>query len=113
DARVACAAPSCYLTSFERLLATIGPQDAEQNLHAQIALGIDHADYVLLRAPRPTLILASTRDFFDIEGTWDTFREAKRFYTRLGYPERVDLVETDARHGYPQSQREAMVRWMS
>jgi dienelactone hydrolase len=113
DDRVACAAPSCYITSFPRLLATIGPQDAEQNIHAQIALGIDHADYLHLRAPRPTLILASTRDFFDIEGTWHTFREAKRFYTRLGYPERVSLVETDAQHGFPKAQREAMASWMS
>lgn len=113
DNRVACAAPSCYLTSFPRLLATLGPQDAEQNIHKQIALGIDHADYIHFRAPKPTLILASTHDFFDITGTWDTYREAKRLYTRLGYPERVTLIETDAKHGYPKLQREAMASWMS
>lgn len=113
DERVACAAPSCYLTSYPRLLATIGPQDAEQNIHAQIALGIDHADYMLLRAPRPTLILASTHDFFDIQGTWDSYRQAKRIYTRLGHPERVNLIETDAKHGYPLLQREAMAHWMN
>lgn len=113
DERVACAAPSCYITSFPRLLATIGPQDAEQNIHAQIALGIDHADYMLLRAPRPTLILASTHDFFDIQGTWDSYRQAKRIYTRLGHPERVNLIETDAKHGYPLLQREAMAHWMN
>lgn len=113
DDRVACAAPSCYLTSFERLLATIGPQDAEQNIHAQIALGIDHADYLILRAPKPTIILASTRDFFDIQGTWDSYRQAKRIYTRLGFPERLQLIETDETHGYPKLQREAMAHWMS
>lgn len=113
DERVLSAAPSCYITSFPRLLATIGPQDAEQNIHAQIALGIDHADYLLLRAPRPTLILASTHDFFDIQGTWDTYRQAKRVYTRLGHPESVNLIETDAKHGYPLLQREAMAHWMN
>jgi dienelactone hydrolase len=112
DERVACAAPSCYLTSFRRLIDTIGPQDAEQNIHGQLAFGMDHADYLMLRAPKPTLILASTEDFFDISGTWDTFRQAKRLYTRLGFAERVELVETDAKHGYPQPQREAMLRWM-
>jgi dienelactone hydrolase len=112
DDRVACAAPSCYITSFRRLLDTLGPQDAEQNIHGQLAFGMDHADYLMLRAPKPTLILASTHDFFDIQGTWDTFREAKRFYTRMGLSERVALVETDAKHGYPKPQREAMVRWM-
>jgi dienelactone hydrolase len=112
DDRVACAAPSCYLTSFRRLIDTIGPQDAEQNIHGQLAFGMDHADYLMLRAPKPTLILASTEDFFDITGTWDTFRQAKRLYTRLGFAERVELVETDAKHGYPRPQREAMLRWM-
>ena len=113
DDRILAAAPSCYLTNLERLFATIGPQDAEQNITGQVALGIDHADYVFLRAPRPTLILASTRDFFDIQGTWSTFRESKRIYTILGFPERVDLIEADAGHGYPKSHREAMARFMS
>jgi dienelactone hydrolase len=113
DDRIAAAAPSCYLTSLERLFATIGPQDAEQNITGQVALGLDHADYVFLRAPKPTIILASTRDFFDIKGTWDTFREAKRVYTKLGYPERVELIEADAQHGYPPAHREAMARFFS
>jgi len=112
DERVACAAPSCYLTSLERLVETIGPQDAEQNVHGQIAFGMDHADYVLMHAPGPTLICTATRDFFDIRGSWDTFREAKRFYTRLGFPERVNLVETDAGHGFSPQLRVAVVRWM-
>ena len=112
DPRVACAAPSCYITSFPKLLDTIGPQDAEQNIFGQFAAGLDHADYMILRAPKPTLVLAGTHDFFNIEGTWDSFRQAKRAYTRLGAAERVELVETDTKHGYPREQREAMVRWM-
>jgi dienelactone hydrolase len=113
DDRIIAAAPSCYVTSLERLFATIGPQDAEQNITGQVAIGLDHADYIFLRAPKPTLILASTRDFFDIQGTWNTFREAKRIYTILGFPERVDLIEADAGHGYPKLHREAMARFMS
>jgi cephalosporin-C deacetylase-like acetyl esterase len=112
DERIVAAAPSCYLTSFERLIATIGPQDAEQNIAGQIAAGMDHADYVMMRAPQPTLICAATSDFFDITGTWDGFREAKRFYTRLGYPERVALLESDTKHGYGPIHREGTVRWM-
>jgi dienelactone hydrolase len=113
DDRAAVAAPSCYITSWKRLLETIGPQDAEQNIFGQIAFGMDHADYIHLRAPKPTLILAASGDFFDIQGTWSTFREAQRLYTRLGSSERVAIVETDTKHGYPKAQREAMVRWMS
>ena len=51
DDRIAVAAPSCYITSLERLFATIGPQDAEQNITGQVAAGMDHADYVTMRAP--------------------------------------------------------------
>jgi len=112
DDRIVCAAPSCYLTSLRRLMETIGPQDLEQNIHAQIAYGMGHAEYVLMRAPRPTLICCATRDFFDIGGTWDTFRQAKRFYGRLGFPERVDLVEADAGHGFTPTLRIGATRWM-
>jgi cephalosporin-C deacetylase-like acetyl esterase len=76
DDRIAAAAPSCYVTSLERLFATRGPQDAEQNITGQVAAGLEHADYLFLRTPRPTLICAATKDFFDIQGTWTTFREA-------------------------------------
>jgi cephalosporin-C deacetylase-like acetyl esterase len=112
DDRIAVAAPSCYITSLERLFATIGPQDAEQNITGQVAFGMEHADYLTLRAPRPTLICAATRDFFDIQGTWTTFREVKRIYGLMGHGERVDLFESDTGHGFPRSQREATLRWM-
>jgi dienelactone hydrolase len=112
DERILAAAPGCYLTSLRRLLETIGPQDAEQNIHAQIARGMDHADYVLMRAPRPTLIMTATRDYFDIGGAWDSFRQAKRWYARYNLPERVDFLEVDDVHGFPKPMREAAARWM-
>src|SRR5262245_26984540 len=112
DDRIEAAAPSCYITSLEKLFSTIGPQDAEQNITGQVALGLEHADYLTLRAPRPTLICAASRDFFDIQGTWTSFREAKRLYGLMGHGERVDLFESDSGHGFPGPQREATVRWM-
>jgi hypothetical protein len=112
DDRITCAAPSCYLTGFRRLLQTIGPQDYEQNIYGQIEGGLDHADYVLLRAPKPTLMCVATHDFFDIQGAWDIFRQAKRIYTRLGAPESVDLVEADEKHGFSLRLREGATRWL-
>ena len=112
DERVTCAAPACYLTSFRRLIETIGPQDAEQNIFGQIKYGLDQSDYVLLRAPRPTLISATTGDFFDIQGTWDNFRQAKRIYARLGFPERVDLVEAEGKHGVKPQNLASIAQWM-
>jgi len=113
DDRIKAAAPSCYITSLERLYATLGPQDGEQNIPGQIAFGFDHADFLTLRAPQPTLVLAATRDFFDIQGTWNSFREAKRLYGLMGFPERLDIVEADSGHGYPKAHREAMARFMA
>ena len=112
DARIKAAAPGCYLTGFRSLLSTIGPQDAEQNIHGQLAFGMDHADYVLIRAPQPTLIMAATDDYFEIRGAWQLFRQAKRTFTRLGHPERVDLVEADTKHGFPTQMRVAAANWM-
>lgn len=114
DDRIVAAAPVCYLTTFQKLIDTRGPQDAEQNIFGQIAFGMDQADYVIMRAPKPTLICAATRDrTFDITGAWALFREGKRFYSRLGFPERVAINEADAPHGFYFQQREAVARWMS
>jgi len=113
DDRIVAAAPACFLMTYRRLIDTKGPQDAEQNIFGQVAFGMDEADYVIMRAPKPTLICAATRDkTFPIEGTWPLFREAKRFYSRLRHSERVDLTEPDAPHGFTIQMREAAVQWM-
>ena len=112
DDRIVAAAPGCYITSLERLFETIGPQDAEQNILGQVAFGMEHADYITMRAPRPTLIKTTTSDFFDIDGAWTTFREAKRVYGLIGYGERVDFFEMAGKHGWPRPMREAGMRWM-
>ena len=112
DDRITCAAPACYLTTFRRLIETIGPQDAEQNIFGQIAFGMDQPDYVLMRAPRPTLISSTTEDFFDSRGSWENFRQAKQIYGRLGFPERVDLVEAEGKHGVQPQNLATIAHWM-
>ncbi len=112
DERIVSAAPGCFITTTRRKDESPGPGDAEQNIHAQIAYGMDHPDYIIMRAPQPTLILSATNDFVPIEGAWEAFRQAKRIYTRLGFPERVSLIETDDKHGFSLYLREGMARWM-
>jgi cephalosporin-C deacetylase-like acetyl esterase len=113
DDRIKAAAVSCYLCGFPALLHTIGPQDAEQNLFGQVAVGLDHADYVMMRAPSPVLLCTATKDFFDIRGAWDVFRSSKRLYTRMGFAERVGILENDEGHNYNKTQREGVARWMA
>jgi dienelactone hydrolase len=112
DDRILAAAPSCYVTTLERLFATIGPQDAEQNITGQVAFGMEQTDYVTMRGPKATLICTGTQDFFDIQGSWTTFREAKQIYGILGHAERVDLIEYNDKHGFSKPRREAATRWM-
>ena len=113
DDRIRSAAPSCYLTSTARLMESHGPADSEQDLFGQLAYGPHEADLVLMRAPSPFLIRAATQDIFNVVGAWETFRCAKRIYTRLGFAERIDLLEEDAVHGYARAHREGAARWMS
>ena len=112
DERIVAAASSCFITTTRRKNDDPGPGDAEQNIYAQTAYGMDHADYILMRAPKPTLILAATKDFVPIAGAWETYRQAKRLYTRLGVPERVGLVEADEKHGFSLHLRTGACRWM-
>ncbi|MBL9151432.1 MAG: hypothetical protein JNK37_03060 [Verrucomicrobiales bacterium] len=113
DDRIVAAAPGCYLTTFRALIDTKGPQDGEQNIFAQISYGMDEADYCIMRAPKPTLIVAGTRDAtFDFNGTWDLYKDVKRFYSRLGRTDAVDINAPDAPHGFTLQQREAVASWM-
>ena len=112
DERIVSAAPSCFISSTRRKNESPGPGDAEQNIHAQTAFGMDHADFIMMRAPRPTLVLSATRDYVPIAGAWDAFRQAKRLYTRLGHGERVSIIEADDEHGFSPQLREGSARWM-
>jgi dienelactone hydrolase len=108
DNRVAAAAPSCYITSFRRLLESIGPQDAEQNFNRGLLHAIDHADLLEARAPRATLVVSTTRDFFSIQGARETFSEVKAAFQALGAGEKLGMVEDDFEHGYTRKTREAI-----
>ncbi len=117
DDRLKAAAPSCYITSFEHWLALLEqrgdvPGDAEQNVAGQLGAGLDHWGFLVMRAPMPVLVCAAKRDFFPIAGTRQSVDLARTVFERLDAPERIDLAETDARHGWQQPLREATVEWM-
>src|SRR6185437_1363310 len=64
DSRIKATGTACYTTSFDTLLPSIGPQDAEQSTPGFIASGLDFPDWVELAAPRPYAIIATTEDMF-------------------------------------------------
>lgn len=108
DDRITAAAPECYITSYQRLLESIGPQDAEQNFYHGIAEGLDHLDLLLARAPKPTMMITTTRDFFSIQGARETFARARKAWKALGGEDAVCMVEDNAPHASTEKNREAM-----
>ncbi len=81
DPRVAATAVACYNTSFDTLLPSIGPQDAEQSTPGLIAAGLDFPDWIELVAPRPYAAVATYSDMFPFAGARATVTEARRFYS--------------------------------
>lgn len=107
DERVKASAPSCYITGFRRLLESIGSQDAEQNFYHAVLNGITHADFIEARAPKPTLLVTTTRDFFSIQGARETYSEVKEAYKAFGKEEDINMVEDDYGHGFTPKNNEA------
>lgn len=113
DDRIRVAAPACYISTLPRVTRAIGPQDAEQNIFGQLKAGMDHPDYLSMRAPSPVLVAAAVQDFFPIAGTRAAISEARSHFALLGKPDHLALFEHDDKHGWAKPMREASVRWMS
>ena len=109
DDRIFAAAPESYITNYTRLFQSPGPQDGEQNLFNGIVRGIDHADLLVVRAPKPTLIIATTGDYFSIQGFRETAEEVSGIYKAYGKEDDFGTAEDVLpRHGTTKKNREAM-----
>jgi dienelactone hydrolase len=113
EQRFTMAAPSCFVTTFLRNLENELPADTEQCPPKALALGLDHSDFLAAMAPKPVLILAKEKDFFDIRGAAEAFVRLKRLYGLLGAEENIGLFAGPTPHGYTQENREAMYRWFN
>jgi len=113
DERVKVAAPSCYMNSWQALLAGPGPQDAEQSFPNFLSEGLNIADYTELFAPKPWLSLSTIDDFFPLEGARQAYQESKRIYEIYGAGAKLEWFVGPGGHGVPKSSREAMLRLVS
>ena len=111
DDRIKVAAPSCFITSWRRLLQTIGPQDAEQCVPGFLSDGLDHADFIHAFSPKPYMMMSAIRDFFSITGARETYAELKKAYELVGASEKMQMIEADDGHGYTHPRRVAAYRW--
>ncbi len=107
------AAPGCFVTTFRRNLENELPADTEQCPPRAISQHLDHADFLAALAPKPIIILAKEKDFFDVRGSIEAFDRLKKLYTMLGAPENIKLHIGPTAHGYTQENREAMYQWFN
>lgn len=109
--RLNVAAPSCFITSWQRLLETIGPQDAEQCIPGFLGHGFEHVDFIRAFAPKPYLILSAIRDFFSLQGARSTYATATETYLAASARDKISMAETDEGHGYTINNRLASYKW--
>jgi len=113
DERWTMAAPSCFVTTFRRNSENELPQDTEQCPPHAIALGLDHEDFLAALAPKPVIILAKEKDYFDARGAEEAYGRLKRLWGLLGAEQNIGLFIGPTYHGYSQENREAMYRWFN
>jgi len=107
------AAPACFVTTFRRNAENELPADTEQCPPRVLALGLDHSDFLAALAPKPIVILAKERDYFDVRGANEAFQRLKKLYTLLGKPDNIELFVGPTYHGYSQENREAMYQFFN
>ncbi len=107
------AAPSCFVTTFRRNLENELPADTEQCPPRALALGLDHSDFLAAMAPKPVMILAKEKDFFDVRGAEETYDRLQHLYGLLDLEANVGLFTGPTGHGYSQENREAMYGWFN
>lgn len=113
DPRLAAAAPATFIMDRRAWLYQGGAQDAEQIWPGTTALGFDHEDILLALAPKPVLVLATTWDFFPLEGTRRTVSRAQRIWELLGAGDKLQLVEDQSRHEYTPRLAQAAAEFFS
>jgi dienelactone hydrolase len=108
DDRVQATAVCGYTNTYEWLLKSQGIGDGEQNFFHAWANQFDIPDLIVATAPKPYLIMATTRDFFPIMGARDAYQDAMKAYISFERSDHLLLFEDDGYHGYTKSNREAM-----
>ncbi len=113
ESRWTMAAPSCFVTTLRRNLENELPADTEQCPPKSIALGVDHVDYLIAMAPKPVVILAKEKDYFDVRGARKAFEQLKHIYRLMGAEDQVKLFIGPTYHGFSAENREAMYAWFN
>jgi cephalosporin-C deacetylase-like acetyl esterase len=107
DPRVKVAGVACYITGFDELLSSIGPQEAEQTIPDFVADGLSFPDWIEAAAPMPYAVISTTEDMFPFAGARKSVDEARRIYGLYDADDHLQWITGPGRHGnlrpiYPQ-----------
>ncbi|MCK5802605.1 MAG: acetylxylan esterase, partial [Lentisphaeria bacterium] len=111
EPRFTMAAPSCFVTTFLRNLENELPADCEQYPPGVIGAGLEMADMMICRAPKPVILLGQKYDFFERRGVREAYDQIRHFYSFFGAEDQVRLFMGPQTHGYSVHNQEAMVEF--
>ncbi|UKM64962.1 alpha/beta hydrolase family protein [Flavobacteriaceae bacterium GSB9] len=111
DERIKVATVCSYFTKRQKVLEVYGASDGCQHIPYEGREHLELADFVLMMAPKPILIMAGKYDFVDFWGAKQAFKDLEAAYTALGKPSHVKFFSVEAGHGMPKPKREAMTTW--
>jgi len=100
EPRLAAAAPATFVMRRRDYMWTGQAQDSEQIIPGGTLNGLDHEDFLISMAPRPTLVLAVDYDFFNIEGTRASVERARRIFKAMGKEENLEMATDRVTHTY-------------
>jgi cephalosporin-C deacetylase-like acetyl esterase len=98
DPRVKAAGVACFITSFNELLPTLGPQEAEQTIPNFIQDGLGFPDWVETAAPKPYAIISTSEDMFPFAGARHTRDEARRIFALYGAENHLAWINGPGHH---------------
>lgn len=111
DKRIKVATVCSYFTQRKRVLDVYGASDGCQHIPYEGREQLELADFVLMMAPKPVLIMSGKYDFVDFWGATQAFNDLKSAYSILGSPEKTSFFSVESGHGMPKPKREAMASW--
>jgi len=107
DDRIKAAAPYNWAIYDKWLMETHGEQGAETYIYHGLLHGITFADLLEVRAPKPTLMIKTTRDYLPIQAAREAYTEIMKAYKASGKEEDLGLIEDDAEHQFTRKNNEA------
>lgn len=111
DDRVQAAALCSYVAAGARNLTATGPADGCVMLPGAGAAGLDVADWPIMMAPKPLLLLTGRYDFVDQTDMEAAYADTRRAYAALGAADKTDIFTYDDGHGISAPKRAAAVAW--